>query len=433
MKRFRFPAMLFMFTAAALACGCDRRDAPASADEHDHEAAHAAHDGHADHEGDASQPEAGEHSDEVTLSAEAAERAGIRLGVASRVVLKDAIRVPARIAFNGERMAHVGSPVSGRVSEIKVKLGDHVEQGDPLLVLQSLELGEAQSDFLLKRMGEKTAEPGVELARTAHERARALYDESQGIALTEVLRREGEHQAAVGSLLAARSQATAAENRLHLLGMDQQAVENLEKTREIMPYYVVRAPLRGRVIEREATLGELVSPEREALLVLADMSTLWVLADVSESQLHRVTPGAGAEVLAPALSGGSLTGTVTFISPMLSPGTRTASVRIEVPGDQRELRPGMFAQAVIHDDGRERSPALAIPEGAAQRVEGRLVVFVPVEGEPNTYAAREVSVGPAVGGMLPVLTGLQEGQSLVISGGFILKAELGKGSAEHQH
>lgn len=449
MKRTSLLMIPALLASLSLAVGCDRGKPPeppaaqgakgghAEDDGHGHGAkdAHAEDDGHGHAAGKVPAAGAEEHGEEVKLTAEGAKQAGIRIEAARKHALVDTIHAPARVAFNAEGMAHVGSPLSGRVSELKVKIGDKVTKGDPLLIVQSPDLGEAQSDYLLKRMGVETAVPAVDLAKAAHERAKSLYAESQGIALTEVQKREAEYKAALGAQLSAQAQATAAENRLHLFGMDQEAVQALEKSKEIAPHYTVRAPINGQVIEREATLGELVNPDREALLILADMSTLWVLADVPESRLSHVAVGAKAQVMVPALAGKSLEGAVTFIAPTLDPNTRTVSVRIEVKGNGLGLRPGMFAQAVITeagDDGKHE-PVLAIPEEATQLVEGEIVIFVPVPGEENTFAKRPVKVGPAVGRLLPVLSGLKEGESFVAAGSFILKAEHGKGSAGHEH
>lgn len=436
----------FLLAAAGLAGGCDRHapavdpdsgDAAMHDDEHGHTDHDHEEDEHADHD-EHGHDEAGHeegHTDEVKLSGEAMKRSGIRVEPARAQSLVGTITAPARVTFNAEGMAHVGSPLVGRVSEIRARVGDRVNKNDPLLIVQSPELGESQSDYLLKRMAAETAIPAVELARAAHERARALYEESQGIALAEVQKREVEFKAAQGNLLAARAQATAAENLLHLMGMDQSGVEALTSTGEIDPYYTLRAPISGQVIEREATLGELVNPDREALLVLADMSTLWVLADVPESQLSGVKIGARAQVTVPALGGRGLEGVVAFIAASLDPATRTAPVRIEVKGNGHGLLPGMFAQALIFETGDEGGHAsvLAIPEEATQWVEGQTVVFVPVEDEENTFAKRPVVLGPAVGGVAPVLSGLEEGESFVVAGSFMLKAEMGKAGAEHVH
>jgi membrane fusion protein, heavy metal efflux system len=375
-----------------------------------------------------------EHAaDEVTLATEAIERYGVRVEPASRRVLTATIRAPAQVHFNSEGMAHVGIPVQGRVAELRVRLGDEVKKGDPLLVVESAELGEAQSEYLQRRSATANAEPAVDLARNGHERAKVLYDKNQGIALTEVQKREAEFRVAVAALAGAGAAEEAARNRLRLLGMSDEALARLAETGTIDPHFTVLAPIQGQVIEREATLGELVGPEREALLRLADMTKLWVIADVPETNLGDLALGARARVLLGSAGDHWCPGTISFISPALNPATRTVQVRIEPTDRHQELRPGVFAQAEIELGGAAPELVLAIPEAATQLVDGTLAVFVPVPGEERTFAKRAVVVGDAVGGYLPVISGLVEGELLVVEGSFILKAELGKSTAEHQH
>ncbi len=414
----------------ALAGGMMLATPAMAADEHhDHAQSVAQSDGKHAHGEDAHE----EHADEVTLSSQAIKMFDIRVEAAKARALAHTVVAPGRIAFNAERMAHVGSAVSGRVGEIKVVLGDQVKKGDVLLVVDSPELGEAQSDYLMKRTTIATAQSAVDVARSAFERAQALYKESKGIALAEVQRREAEFKAAQGALLGAQATVTAAENRLHLLGMTQDAVAQLEKTGEIDPKYKVRAPLDGQVVEREATLGELVRPDREALLILADMTTVWVVADVAEAKLDDVAIGSRARIQLTSRKETPLEGAVSYISPALDPSTRTAKVRIEVKNGHG-LRPGMFAQVRVSSASTNaEDQVLAVPDEAVATVEGAPAVFVPVEGEEGTFARRAVRVGPVTGGMVPILSGIEEGQRVVVSGTFILKAELGKGSASHEH
>lgn len=385
-----------------------------------------------------------EHVDEVTLTSDAIERYGVRVGEAQLWLLKPTFIAPARVAFNTEAMAHVGSLVRGRAVEVNVRLGDQVSKGDPLVVVESPELGQEQSGYLLKRTAAETAVPQADLAKAAWDRARGLFDQSQGISLTEVQKREAEYKAALASVKAAEAAALAAENALHLLGMDQSAIEELAASGEIMPRYTVRAAISGQVVQREITLGELVSPDRESLMVLADTTTLWVLADVPEARLFSVEHGAKAWVTVGSVLGTEkadqkFEGHVAFVSPLVDPTTRTAQVRIEIPRsalDVGAIRPGMFAQVEIvatAPGNAESPPQIAVPQEAIQTVEGGPAVFVPVPGEPNTFQKRSLTIGPTVGGLVPVTSGLVEGERFVEAGSFILKAELGKGSAAHEH
>lgn len=379
-----------------------------------------------------------EHVDEVTLTSDAITRYGIKTQAAQLWVLRPTITVPARVSFNTEAMAHVGSPLRGRISEVAVRVGDSVKVGQELAVIESPELGEAQADYLQRCVAVEFAGPAVDLSKAAWERALGLYEKSQGISLTEVGRREAEHKLSIATLKAAESARTVAAHRLQLLGMHQDAITALASTGQVVPRYAIRAAIDGVVVQREVTLGELVGPDREYLMVLADATQLWVLADVPEANLLRVHPGAKAWISVSLIEAGSrrFEGSVAFISPFVDPTTRTAQIRIEVPIAELGLRPGMFVQAeIVEMDRDELSPApvIAVPEGAIQTVEDGPALFVLVDGEPNTYAKRAVTIGRAVGGLVPVLAGLVEGELFVSEGTFILKAELGKGAAAHEH
>jgi membrane fusion protein, heavy metal efflux system len=375
---------------------------------------------------------------QIVIQPSAMEAFGITLEPAGLHTLVPAFTAPARVAFNAERLAHIGSAVVGRVAALPVRQGDAVATGDTLLVVDSPELGQAQSDYLQKRTLAETAAPIVDLARSSFERAKSLYDKSQGVSLTEVQRRQAEHQTAESTLLNARAALLGALNRLQLFGMNAAEIKVLGDTGTLTPHYTVRSPMNGRVIRRDVTLGQLVSPDRDDLLAVADLTTLWVLVDVPELQLRDVAVGSPARVTLAALPGATFDGGVSFISADLNEATRTAQVRIEVDNPDGRLRPGMFAQAEILQKapvvpGTPNLGVLAVPESSVQSIEGKPVVFVPLNDKPNTYLKRPVTVGTAVGGMVPVIYGLREGESIVLTGTFLLKAELGKSSAKHEH
>jgi cobalt-zinc-cadmium efflux system membrane fusion protein len=234
-------------------------------------------------------------------------------------------------------------------------------------------------------------------------------------------------------VVTAKAAATAAMNSLILFGMRDSQIRELERTGRLDPRTVVHSPIDGTVVEREITLGELVTPEKEALLVVANMQTLWVLADVPEARLPQIGVGASAQVQVTALPEKTFEGKVSYIAPALDPHTRTAAVRVEARNDG-SLRPGMFASVeLVGAAAAGSSSALAVREGAVQTIQGQPSVFVPVKGEANTFAPQPVRAGPRVNGMIPILVGLKEGDPVVTRGAFILKAELGKGEASHGH
>lgn len=475
---------IVLFTAAMLAIdrttaaheGHDHADAkpattqPSAKDEHDHDHDHgdehddhdhdhaddkpaasqpAAHDDHGhdhdDHDhgsqGDHGHDHAGHdhgdekgHADEVKLTADAIRRSGIVVATAKRQGVASMLVAPGRVEFNGDAVAHVGSAVAGRVSQVTAKVGDAVKAGDELLIIESPELGEAQSDFLQKRAAVTVAESAVEPAKESYERAKKLFDQSQGIALAEVQKRHADFRAAEGSLLTASAASRAAENKLRLLGMSESAVQSLEKSGSIDPKFAVRSPIAGQVVEREVTLGELVSPDKEALIVIADPARLWVWADVPEAKLGAIHTGAAASITTAAATK-AVEGKIAHISPQLDVNTRTGRVRIDVTS-AGGLRPGMFARVELAASDASASAGdavIAVPAEAVQTLEGNAVVFVVVPNEANTFAARVVKVGRGSGGLVPILSGLKEGESFVAEGSFVLKADLGKSGAAHEH
>lgn len=418
-----------------VAGACQKPSAAPPADEHEHE--HAGHDHDHDHDHDDEHHEettpAHEQDEEtITLSEEAIQRYGVRIERATRQDLHATITAPARVVFNGEAIAHVGTPLPGRVVEPPAPLGAEVVAGEVLTVIESPELGEAQGELLTRRIAVQGASAAAELASSALERARGLFEASRGIALDEVQRREVEYRAARAALETAQSAELAAENKLRLLGVNDDALRALRESSRISPRLSLRSPIAGRVVERHATLGELVQPEQESLFIVADMRTLWVLADVSEQRLSGVVVGARARIHVNAEDGHSHEGVVSSISPVINPRTRAAEVRIEARCEHGGLWPGMFVRVELEMRTAAGAPQIAVASSAIHRIDQAPSVFVALAGG-HQFARRVVRVGAPIGAMVPVLEGLSEGEAFVADGGFILKAELGKASAEHQH
>lgn len=377
------------------------------------------------------QSDAASAEDQVTLTAAAARQYQIAVGPVTRQHLRPSLEVPARVALNANAHAHVGSLVQGRAVQIAVQVGDQVEKGAPLIVIESPELGEAQSLYLQQRIAVKVAQAAAEAAKSAFERAKKLFEQSQGVTLNELQKREVDYTVAQGTLQTAESSQQSAAHKLSIMGMDSQAIHNLAESGAIDLTYTVRSPLAGTVIERDTTLGELVSPNTETLCMIADLDTLWVIADVPEQHAAQIVKGAAARVEFSALPRQPVAGRVEFVSPVLDPQTRSVRVRIDVPNPDHSLRPGMFAKASIDMTGPGAdTEILAVPEDAVQSVGGQSAVFVPVAGQPNTFAKRIVTAGRPVHRMVPILSGLEEGQEIVTSPSFILKAELGKDAPE---
>lgn len=372
-----------------------------------------------------------DEGEKVKLTAEAVEKYGLRIGKARKHTLVSTFVVPGRVTFDAEAMARVGSVVSGRVVELKVKRGDMVQKGDELIVVESTDLGEAQSDYLQKKTALAAATAAVEPVKTSYERAKGLYDQSQGVSLAELQKREAELRAARALAEAAQGALGAASRKLALLGMSGEAIDAMIKTGQVSPRYSVRAPLSGRVIGRDVTLGQYVTPDKDSLVQLADMSTLWVLADVPEARLPDVSVGSTVRVTLPP-GRSAISGVVSFIPSTVDPTTRAAQVRVEVKNPDASLKAGMFALVEIEAAAQKgnREEVIAVPEEAIQVINGVTCVFVEDDDEENTFIKRPVAIGQEVNGLVPILSGLKEKEEVVKSGSFFLKAEFAKSAVK---
>lgn len=429
--RRRFDACLILLLFALIQFGCRETDSNESQG-----AASSGKTPHASNETTTTDPHGHEHVEEIRLTAQAIEQYGITIESAALRELRPSFVAPARVAFNAEAVAHVGSTLSGRIVELAVRLGDKVNAGDVLCVIESPQLGQAQSEFLQKIILADAAKATVDLAQNGLNRATRLYEQNRGIALDEVQKREVEYKVAQAQILSAEATAVAAENTLHVYGMTQDAVDALRESGEVTPRIAITAPIAGEIVEREVTLGELVSPQREKLMVIANIESLWVLADVTGVHLPSASLGAKAWINAGGLDAHEHEGKVSYISPMIDPHTRSVSVRVVVECEDRSLKPGMFVQVRIEAskrDGSQASEVVAVPETAIQMIDGNPVVFVPAADSVNAFMPRRVTVGKTVGGFVPVLAGLHEDEPFVATGSFLLKADLGKSTAEHQH
>jgi cobalt-zinc-cadmium efflux system membrane fusion protein len=371
--------------------------------------------------------------DDVVISAEALVRYGIEVEPVREVVLKPVISAPGHLAFPHGALARVGSAVTGRVLEVRVRSGDRVAQGDTLLVIGSPELGEAQSAYLQKRTVAETAGPALDLAQDQLERSRELYESVQGVALSEVQRREAELRLAERDRQVARADEAAAYSRLLLLGMSERAIQALEESGTVEPRFEIASPIEGRVIEVAVTLGELVGPGNDRLVAVGDLRTLWAIAEVSENRIAEVALGAPARVDVPALAHAGCAATVAATPSVLEPSTRTAEVRLEVPNPDGAMLPGMFIQVEIESSRGGGQPVLVVPDGAVLDIEGQPSVFVPVEPGSGSFCKHAIEVGTPVEEQIPVLAGLEAGQLVVVAGTFRLKAEHGKAAARHEH
>lgn len=349
-----------------------------------------------------------EHAGEegvVELSPEAVARIGLATARAEVRPLAGRHATTGQVGFDEERLAHVTPRVTGRLVRVPAALGATVAAGEALAVLDSVELGEAKAAYLQARARH-------EVARLHHERERSLHAD-RIVSEQEVLEAEGAaREAAAG--LAARREA------LRLLGLDDPAIGRLSWDDSEASLVAVRAPFAGKVVERQATLGELVSPE-DVLFTVADLAEVWVWIDVYERDLAHVRPGERVEVRLDAWPEETFTGRLAYLADRLDPETRTVRARVDLPNPAGRLKPGMFARVALGADDEEAARGLAVPRTAVQRDGQGSIVFV--RTAPGRFERREVALGRVTDEWVEVLAGLEPGAEVVTEGAFLLRSQ----------
>ena len=312
------------------------------------------------------------------------------------------VRVSGRIDFNESFLARIGANVTGRVSEILGFPGQMVKQGDLLAKITSTELTQSQLSYLQARSASQ-------LAEQAANRARILYKEDV-IALAELQRREAE-------ATSAKAQFGAANDQLRVQGMDQASIDQLAKTSVIKSINNVRATIDGEIVERKITKGQVVQPA-DALFTIADLVGLWAIAEVPESAAYLIVKGEKASVIIPALRNQVIEGVVSHVDSIVNPITRTVLVRMDVPNQSGQVKPGMLATMLIDSQPRER---LLVPLEAIVREDNYDYVYVREDDE--RYRMVMVKLGPEGKGFRPVISGLKAGTEIVIKGAYHLNTE----------
>ena len=359
--------------------------------------------------GDAKAAKSEEHAGEnlIKLSDEELKRSGVRVEAIEDSSLAGELTLTANVQPNQDALAHVAPRVPGRIVAVYAKLGDRVKAGQGLALLDSLEVGEAHSAWL-------QASSEAKLAAAAFERAEKLHAE-QVMPTKDWQRARFEHEKA-------RAQLAAAIDKLRMLGVAPQG----ERARSTFP---VLAPIAGTVTEKHAVLGELAKSDA-SLYTVANLSMLWIEANVAEKDLAAVRVGAAAKVTVAAWPGVAFDGRVAYVGATLDKETRTVLARIEVANPDGRLKPEMFASVTVPTGAAVK--ALALPESAVTLIQGLPTVFVE---EGAGFEARAVEMGERAGGKVAVKSGLKAGERVAVEGVYALKARALKSQigAGHGH
>jgi membrane fusion protein, copper/silver efflux system len=311
---------------------------------------------------------------EVTLSPGVAQNMGVRIGTVERGTLWKFIRTLGRVEFDETRLAHLHPRADGWIEELSLRAeGERVTKGQNLAEIYAPALLSAQVDFL------QALEPQPGVSRVKVDNAR---------------------------------------NLLRVLDIPEDVIRDIERQRAPRNTLPLRAPIDGIVTQLSARQGMYVMPETE-MFTIADLSRVWVMVDVFEAQIDWLAPGLNTEIRVPARPGRVWEGRVDYLYPELDPKTRTLRVRLVVENPDLELKPNMFADVVIY--GGPKHEVLKIPaEALIVTGERATVVKALAEGR---FQPVDVVTGMERGGEVEILSGLEEGDRIVLSGQFLIDSE----------
>ena len=355
----------------------------------------------------------------LTIAPEMVDRAGIKIEAVGEQLVDDntAGQVATGVVReNAYRTTPVISLVGGIVRRVNVELGANVSRGQSLAVVFSNELAMAQSSYLAARAD-------LEEHHKHHVRTVRLLE------IGAVSREELEQ--ATTKLKTAEAEVASQRQKLLLLGLSRLQVSGLRSSSQITSEVSLPAPVTGSVIARSANPGEVVEANKE-ILRIADLSSVWVLAQVYEKDLGRIRIGSGASITAEAYPGRIFRGQVSYVDPTLDTATRTGQVRVELANPGQQLKIGMYVNVAFATvSGATTTPTVA--RAAVQNINNQQIVFV-ATNQPNVFAMRPVRLCPEVNGRYPVVEGLAVGESVVTEGSFLLRAEyLKSAAASHSH
>jgi len=420
---------------------------------------------------------AGEHKEgvgeEVSLSPEALAAAKLEFAEVTARAGGGVLRVTGSVEVNQQQMQQATPLVSGRVERVNVALGDRVRVGQPLAVIASPQIAQMhgklheaetklalaernlkrveqaenraavlsakakldEADAALKRtqrLIEVGAGAGKDLvsAETAYRTAKAEYDFQSNIALNK------EIQEARAEVETDRVDVAHIRDEMKSLGApvsEEEHSQHGDDHSRDTSLIALRAPVSGTVTERLVNAGAGIEPGKP-LFTIANLSTVWVIANVPEAQVSRLRVGTAARISSTALGGEARAGRITYIDPQLNEETRTAKVRVELTNAGERLKGGMFVEVEFQTGAAEKTgEELSVPTAAIQRLGERSIVFIAEEKEPGHFKVREVELGGESNGYRVITGGLQAGERVVTKGGFTLKSQLQKGELGEEH
>jgi len=339
----------------------------------------------------------------VKLTAEQIAKAGITVQAAGPAQLQAASEFTGEVRFNEDRTAHVVPRLAGVAEQVLANLGEPVRKGQVLAVITSTGLSEQRSELL-------TAQERREAARVTYEREKKLWQDR--------ISAEQDYLQAQTALREADIAVRNATQKLAAVGATGSSAS--------LNRFELRAPFDGTVVEKHLALGEAVK-EDATIFTVSDLRSVWAEFNVAPKDLAMVRVGQRVSVSSTAFDS-KVEGRIAYVGALLGEQTRTARARVTLTNPDGAWRPGLFVTVSVF--GENQDVPLTVAAEAVQSIESQAMVFKAV---PGGFEAQPVKTGRSDGRVVEVLNGLKAGDTVATGNTFILKSELGKASAGHEH
>lgn len=382
----------------------------------------------------------------ITISPETEAALGLTTEKVTFREVDFAVKTTGEVLANANLTTHVSVPVTGRVIKVNVNVGDQVREGQIIATIRSQDIEQAEADLLqnaaqvkadLKRdllqidsdITQNQAQLG--LSQSTYQRVKGLLDEKIAsradyeAAKTQYdkdkISLDALHNKRIATVSLSKERlqliTEPLKQKLRLLGLSDVFIEQVIKSGELNPILPVVSPETGVVTERLINAGELADPSK-SLFTIANFTSVWLKADVYEKDIAKVKEGQPIELTVDSFPGRKFKGTLNYVADSINSDTRTLTVRAEVPNPGNLLKPKMFARMRIFV-GKAR--VLTVPKVAVQDDQSAKVVYVPI-GQGH-YRQQKIKLGGEAGELDEVLSGLKDGDSVVVKGSFELHSE----------
>jgi cobalt-zinc-cadmium efflux system membrane fusion protein len=357
------------------------------------------------------------HSDDVTLTKKTILEIGLQTETITKKPFNYFLSIPAKVSVNQDNEAQVGSLVQGRVYSVNVKTGDYVKEGDVLMYVEGLEVGEIKAGFL-------RAKANLDFYKANHERQKTLFDQKVG-SQKSLMESQAEYEKAYAEYMAE-------DKKIHSIGLtDEDIITSMNdySNNHSSGTIPVKAPISGTIAERNVVIGQLVDATVNAFRIV-NTNNLWIDGQIYEKDINKMSAGNAAYFTTNTYPNERFDAKLNYIGNIIDENTRTIIVRAEIKNAGAKLKPQMFGELNISTEGGNNE--ILIPVEAISKIDNNDFVFVQIND--SVFQKRAVTTGISQNNLIEIVKGLSENEKVVVKGTFYLKSELQKNEIEeHEH